>query len=139
MYPTTPTAIMGGVSMIVSASTTSFLLFLEPGRSISRTMWVMPALYPMKQVIWTSLLGSSLGKDLGLPRWRLDLFFGRNPLDLLARIVLREGLGLATMALRPFLWEESLGPMTGSFEFPVRHRATNLTSLVEVNQAIKAW
>ena len=35
----------------------------------------------MKQVRWTSLLGSSLGKDLGLPRWRLDLFFGRNPLD----------------------------------------------------------
>jgi len=60
-------------------------------------------------------------------------------MDLLARIVLGEGLGLATMALGPFLWEESLGPMTGSFEFPVRHRATNLTSLVEVNQAIKAW
>lgn len=42
--------------------------------------------------------------------------------DILARIVLGEGLGLAAMALGPFLWEESLGPMTGSFEFPVRHR-----------------
>ena len=27
----------------------------------------------MKQVRWTFWLGSSLGKDLGLPRWRLDL------------------------------------------------------------------
>merc|ERR1719243_269874 len=57
--------------------------------------------------------------------------------DLLAGIVLREGLGLAAVALGPFLGEEPLGPMTGSFEFPVRHWATNLTSLVEVNQAIK--
>ena len=32
-----------------------------------------PTLYPMKQVRWTFWLGSSLGKDLGLPRWRLDL------------------------------------------------------------------
>jgi len=48
--------------------------------------------------------------------------------DILARIVLGEGLGLAAMALGPFLWEESLGPMTGSFEFPVRHRATNHVS-----------
>merc|ERR1719323_1748041 len=59
--------------------------------------------------------------------------------DLLAGIVLGEGLGLAAVALGPFLREEPLRPMTGSFEFPVRHWATNLTSLVEVNQAIKAW
>merc|ERR1719384_1246000 len=35
----------------------------------------------MKQVMWTGLLGSSLGKDFGFPRWRLDLFLGRNPFD----------------------------------------------------------
>merc|ERR1719458_692383 len=58
-----------------------FLLFFEPGRSISRTMWDMPALYPMKQVMWTGLLGSSLGNDFGFPRWRLALFLGRNPFD----------------------------------------------------------
>ena len=46
-------------------------------------------------------------------------------MDLLAGIVLGEGLGLAAVALGPLLGEESLGPMTGSFEFPVRHRATN--------------
>merc|ERR1719362_1722251 len=48
--------------------------------------------------------------------------------DLLAGIVLGEGLGLAAVALGPLLGEESLGPMTGSFEFPVRHRATNHVS-----------
>merc|ERR1719260_137105 len=55
--------------------------------------------------------------------------------DLLAGIVLGEGLGLAAVALGPFLREESLRPMTGSFEFPVRHWATNLTSLKECYQA----
>merc|ERR1719400_613081 len=49
-------------------------------------------------------------------------------MNLLAGIVLGEGLWLATMALGPLLWEESLGPMTGSFEFSVRHRATNHVS-----------
>merc|ERR1719330_775031 len=49
-------------------------------------------------------------------------------MDLLAGIVLGEGLGLAAVALGPLLGEESLGPMTGSFEFPVRHRATNHVS-----------
>ena len=34
----------GGVSMTVTASTTSFLCILAPGRSMSRTMVVMPAL-----------------------------------------------------------------------------------------------
>merc|ERR1719362_2648422 len=49
-------------------------------------------------------------------------------MNLLAGIVLGEGLGLAAVALGPLLGEESLGPMTGSFEFPVRHRATNHVS-----------
>ena len=44
MYPTTPTANMGGASRMVTASTTSFLWALDPGRSISRSTWVMPAL-----------------------------------------------------------------------------------------------
>ena len=43
-YPTTPTMIIGGVSTMVTGSTTSFLWDLEPGLSISRTMWVIPAL-----------------------------------------------------------------------------------------------
>merc|ERR1719370_2104799 len=48
--------------------------------------------------------------------------------DSLARIILGEGLWLATVALGPLLWEESLGPMTGSFELSVRHWATNHVS-----------
>ena len=38
-------------------------------------------LYPMKQVMWTGLLGSSLGNALTRPRKVFDLFLGRNPLD----------------------------------------------------------
>merc|ERR1719397_758020 len=48
--------------------------------------------------------------------------------DGLARIILGEGLGLATVALGPLLGEESLGPVPGSFELSVRHWATNLVS-----------
>ena len=44
-------------------------------------LFLIFTLYPMKQVMWTGLLGSSLGKDFGFPRWRLDLFLGRNPFD----------------------------------------------------------
>ena len=40
----------GGVSMMVTGSTTSFLLMAEPGFSASRTTWVIPALKPMKAV-----------------------------------------------------------------------------------------
>merc|ERR1712071_137289 len=43
-YPTIPTITNGGVSKMVTASTTSFLLTFEPGLSTSRTMWVIPAL-----------------------------------------------------------------------------------------------
>ena len=38
------TTIIGGVSRMVTASTTSFLCISEPGRFTSRQMWVMPAL-----------------------------------------------------------------------------------------------
>ena len=39
---------------MVTASTTSFLLFLEPGLSISLTMWDMPALRTeLKQILKT--------------------------------------------------------------------------------------
>merc|ERR1719173_228081 len=48
--------------------------------------------------------------------------------DGLASIILGEGLWLATVALGPLLGEESLGPVTGSFELSVRHWATNLVS-----------
>ena len=68
MYPTTPTQTIGGVSMMVTASTISFLFTFEPGLSASLTMWDMPALKPRKQVRWTGLEGSSLGKALTLPR-----------------------------------------------------------------------
>ena len=76
MYPTTPTQTNGGVSMMVTASTISFLLTFEPGLSASRTMWDIPALKPTKQVRWTGFEASSLGKALHLPRWRADRFLG---------------------------------------------------------------
>ena len=41
--------------------------------------------------------------------------------DRLAGVILGEGLGLAAVPLGPLLGQESLGPVTGSFEFPVRH------------------
>merc|ERR1719507_2842493 len=46
----------------------------------------------------------------------------------LAGIILGEGLWLSTVALGPLLGEEPLRPVAGSFEFPVRHWATNLVS-----------
>ena len=46
--------------------------------------------------------------------------------DRLAGIILGEGLWLSTVALGPLLGEEPLRPVAGSFEFPVRHWATNL-------------
>lgn len=52
---------------------------LDPGLSTSRTMWVIPDLYPMKAVRWTGLDGSSFGKALTLPRCLRLLFLGRNP------------------------------------------------------------
>jgi hypothetical protein len=48
--------------MTVTASTTSFLCVFAPGRSRSRTMVVIPALYPKVAVRWTGFFGSSLGK-----------------------------------------------------------------------------
>lgn len=44
MYPVTPTTLSAGVSMMVTGSTTSFLLMAEPGFSAVRTTWVIPAL-----------------------------------------------------------------------------------------------
>jgi hypothetical protein len=41
--------------------------------------------------------------------------------DGLARVILGEGLRLATVALRPFLGQETLGAVAGSFELSVRH------------------
>lgn len=67
MYPTKPTTTMGGVSMIVTASTTSFLCNLDPILSTSLMMWVIPALNPANAVRWTYLLGSSFGNDLIFP------------------------------------------------------------------------
>merc|ERR1711971_613462 len=49
--------------------------------------------------------------------------------DCLASIILGEGLGLTTVALGPLLWEDSLGPVTGSFELSVRHFGRPTTSL----------
>merc|ERR1719512_11076 len=49
--------------------------------------------------------------------------------DCLASIILGEGLWLTTMALGPLLWEESLGPVTGSFKLSVRHFGRPTTSL----------
>lgn len=45
----------------------------------SRTMWVMPALKPMKAVRWGGLEGSSRGKLLTLPRPRRHRFRGVKP------------------------------------------------------------
>ena len=81
MYPTTPTQTIGGVSMMVTASTISFLLSFEPGRLASRTIWVMPALNPRKAVKWGFCAGSSFGKDFTFPRWRAARFLGKNPTD----------------------------------------------------------
>ena len=81
MYPTTPTQIIGGVSIIVTASTISFLFTLDPGRLASLTICVMPALNPKKAVRWGFLVVSSLGKDLTFPRCRAARFLGRNPTE----------------------------------------------------------
>jgi len=67
MYPTRPTTTIGGVSMMDTASMTSFLWSLDPGLSTSLKMWVIPALNPAKAVKCTGYLGSSLGKDLIFP------------------------------------------------------------------------
>jgi len=67
MYPTNPTTTIGGVSMMVTASTTSFLCNLDPGFSTSLRMWVIPALNPAKAVKWHFLDLSSVGKVLILP------------------------------------------------------------------------
>lgn len=76
-----PTMRRGGVSKMVTASTTSFLLTLEPGLSTSRTIWVIPALYPTNAVKWIGFDGSSFGKAFTFPRWRRLRFFGRNCFD----------------------------------------------------------
>lgn len=57
--------------MTVTASTTSFLCIFAPGLSRSRTIVVIPALYPMAAVRWTGFLGSSFGK---LEMFQLRLF-----------------------------------------------------------------
>lgn len=54
--------------MTVTASTTSFLCIFAPGLSRSRTIVVIPALYPIAAVRWTGSFGLSLGNDLTLPR-----------------------------------------------------------------------
>lgn len=64
---------------MVTASTISFLCILEPGLSRSRTMWVIPALYPMNAVRWTGFFGSSLGKLFTFPICLEARFLGRNP------------------------------------------------------------
>ena len=58
----------GGHSMIVTASTASFLWILLPGRSTSRSTCVMPALKPRKAVRCTALRASSCGKARRWPR-----------------------------------------------------------------------
>ena len=55
------------VSIMVTASRTSFLFTLDPGLSTSQMMWVMAALYPRKAVRSTSLEASSLGKLFTFP------------------------------------------------------------------------
>mmetsp|Transcript_403 Transcript_403/g.784 ORF Transcript_403/g.784 Transcript_403/m.784 type:complete len:229 (-) Transcript_403:53-739(-) len=78
-YPTTPTTTMGGVSTMVTASTTSRLCMRAPARSTPRTTWVIPALYPRKAVRWGASPELSLGKDRILPECFLVRFLGRKP------------------------------------------------------------
>lgn len=54
--------------MTVTASTTSFLCILAPGRSRSLTVVVIPALYPIAAVRCTGFFGSSFGKLFTFPR-----------------------------------------------------------------------
>jgi hypothetical protein len=63
------------VSIMVTASRTSFLFTLDPGLSTSRMMWAMPALYLRKTV------RSSLGKLFTFPRCQLLCFRGKKPKD----------------------------------------------------------
>lgn len=49
-YPTIPTTLMGGVSMIVTGSTFSFLFRRDPVLAYSLTTWVIPAFTPAKAV-----------------------------------------------------------------------------------------
>lgn len=49
--------------MIETASTISRLCIFAPGLSRSRTIVVIPALYPRAAVRWTGFFWSSLGKD----------------------------------------------------------------------------
>jgi len=79
IYPTNPTAFIGGVSITVTASITSFLSNFECYLATSLKMWVIPALYPTNAVRWGGFLGSSLGNERILPLWCLVLFLGKNP------------------------------------------------------------
>merc|ERR1711957_1014176 len=67
-YPTIPTTFVGGVSTTEREWTTSFLSIFFPSlRSWYLTQCVIPALYPMKAVMWQSLAALSLGQAPTLP------------------------------------------------------------------------
>ena len=73
MYPVTPTTLRAGVSMMVTGSTTSFLLIAEPGFSASRTTCVIPALKPINAVRW---MGYARG--LKLSEYDIDQLHRKN-------------------------------------------------------------
>ena len=106
--------------MTVQASTISFLCNLAPGRSRSRTIVVIPALYPMAAVRWTGFFGSSLGK-LGAAVSRLSNFrpWGQQlPLHLTA------------VTGRTLSRQECQRPVAGGFELPVGHGEFDVLWLV---------
>ena len=92
-------------SMTVTASTTSFLCILEPGRSRSRTICVIPALYPAKAVRWTKL-NQNLACNGRKGTWFLGIIFG-------------ESLDASAMTSSSLAREESKGPVTRCFKFSV--------------------
>lgn len=115
--------------MTVTASTISFLCIFAPGRSRSRTIVVIPALYPIAAVRWTGSLGLSFGKLLTyteiyylgsiatsrlhtLPRCLLARFRGRNA---------RDPWRGADHTLVLHLSSRELQSKTPTLEFTVRH------------------
>ncbi len=92
----------------MTASTISFLCIFAPGRSRSRTIVVMPALYPIAAVKWTGSLGLSLGKLLTWYRLSISSISGKSeftlPRCLLARFRGRKASDPCRGASN-FLWD----------------------------------
>lgn len=62
-------------------TTSKQINLLDPGLSTSLTIWVIPALYPIKAVKCGGWFESSFGKALTFPRLLEHLFLGRKPRD----------------------------------------------------------